>query len=239
MSRRVAVGVGVAVALLVLAGGGVFAYQFFVPQKATSGTSTFALSTPTPATPASAGALDGRWTVAAGSEVGYRAREKFVEQSSPNDAVARTSSVTGEMTLASQSSQVVAGGLTVTADLSKLKSTDANAVRGGFNRDNFVGGNILETGRFRDAVYAADPVTIPAVIAGGGQQLATHGRMTIHGTTKEVDIPVVAQLSGERIEVIGSFSLVMTDYGVPVPDVGFTKVEPQVTLELHLFFQRG
>ena len=226
-----------ALVVLGLVGGGVFAYQFFTPQKATNSTAGFALGTPTAA--ASAGALDGTWTITAGSEVGYRAREKFVEQTSPNDAVARTSTVRGGMTLTSGSNQVVASGLTVTADLGKLRSTDANATRGGFNRDNYVGGNILQTNRFPEARYEADPITIPAVVAAGGQPLATHGRMTIHGTTRDVDIPVVAQLSGQQIEVVATFPLLMTDYGVPVPDVGFTKVEPQVTLELHLFFARG
>src|SRR5207253_2743318 len=52
--------------------------------------------------------LEGTWTVADGSVAGYRVKEKLASLPAQSDAVARTGSVTGAVTLRSDGSQVVA-----------------------------------------------------------------------------------------------------------------------------------
>jgi polyisoprenoid-binding protein YceI len=85
-----------------------------------------------------------------------------------------------------------------------------------------------------------DSVNIPATTAEGGQQqLVTRGKLTIHGTTKDVDIPMMGQVTGTRIEVVGSLVIDMTDYGVQPPSLAFTTVQPKVTIVFHVFFARG
>src|SRR6202165_2345350 len=85
---------GVALACLVLAGAGL-TYFLLGSHKAPS---AFALA----ASPASGSTapLAGSWKVAAGSQVGYRAREQFINQPAPTEAVARTSNVAGGMRIA-------------------------------------------------------------------------------------------------------------------------------------------
>ena len=63
-----------------------------------------ALATPTPgasatASPVAAAALDGNWTVASGSQAEYRVNEAFAGQTSSHQAVARTSAVSGAVTV--------------------------------------------------------------------------------------------------------------------------------------------
>src|SRR5436309_15271812 len=65
-----------------------------------------ALSSPT-ATPSSTASSDstpsaaaGTWTVASGSQAGYRVREQLAVLSAPSDAVGRTSAIHGNTTIA-------------------------------------------------------------------------------------------------------------------------------------------
>ena len=238
LNRKFLIG-GAVLVVVVLAGLGVYAYQFFTPQKTSSaGTTPLALGTPS-SSPAVGGSLAGKWTVTSGSSAGYRATEQFAGQNGPNQAVADTTGVTGSMTIASAGDQLVAQQLKVVVDLTQLHSSDAAANRGNLQRDRFVGPNFLQTDQFPNATYQVDSISIPAGAAGGGQQqLATHGKLTIHGTTKNVDIPMTGQVTGDKIEVVGSVGIDMTDYGVQPPSLQFTSVQPQVKIAFHLVFAR-
>lgn len=231
---------GAAVVVVALVAGGVYAVQFFTPQRASSVTHAFTLDSPTPAPSGSPVGLAGKWVVVTNSQAGYRAHEKFLEQSSPNDAVAHTTGVTGSVTIDGSGGPLSGTGLSVTADLRGLQSTDAFASHGPFQRDRYVGSMVLETDQFPEARFSAAEVAIPSGLEAGGQLPATaHGNLTVHGTTRAVDIPVTMQLSGGRIEVVGAVTVDMRDYGIGVPSVAFTSVQPALTVEFHLFFGRG
>ncbi len=45
--------------------------------------------------------------------------------------------------------------------------------------------------------------------------------------------------SGDRIELVGSIGLELPDYGIEVPQIGFTRAEPHAAIEFHLFLTRG
>jgi polyisoprenoid-binding protein YceI len=238
LNRKLLIGGGL-LAVLVLAGLGVYAIQFFTPNKASSSGSTpTSLATPS-AVPAVGASLAGKWAVATGSSAGYRVTEQFVGQASPNQAMADSKAVSGAMTITGTGGSMVAQQLMVTVDLTQLQSSDAGAIRGSFQRDRFVGPNVLNTGQFPNATYQVASISIPAAPAGGQQTLATHGKLTVHGVTKDVDIPLTGQVSGDKIEVVGSVGVDMTDYGIQPPSVGFTSVQPKVTIAFHLFFARG
>jgi polyisoprenoid-binding protein YceI len=239
MNRRLVL-VGGLVVLVAIGAGAFYTASFFTPKNSAQQASQGAtLSTPS-ASPAVGSSLAGAWTVTSGSTAGYRATEQFVGQSSPNKAIADSAAVSGGMTITSQGGQLTATGLKVVVDLTQLHSTDAGAVHGNFQRDQFVGPNWLETGSFPTATYAVDSIPIPAAaVAGGQQQLSTQGKLTIHGTTKTVSIPMTGQVTGDKLEVAGSVDINMTDYGVQPPSVPFTSVQPGVTIAFHLFFKRG
>ncbi len=239
MSRNLLVGLGL-VALLLMAALGAFAYQFFVPQKSSSSAGA-SLTLSTPSTSPSVGAgLGGRWIVTSGSSAGYRATEQFAGVTGPNQAVADSTAVSGSMTISDQGGELAAKQLKVVVDLTQLHSSDPAANRGNIQRDRFVGPNFLQTDQFPTATYLVDSISIPnGAATGGKQQLSTHGRLTVHGTTKEVDIPMSGQVTGDKIEVVGSLGIDMTDYGVQPPSLQFTSVQPKLTIAFHLFFARG
>jgi len=234
LTRRLVVIPAVVVAVVVAAMGGYGLLTFFWHKAPPP----LALSSPSPS--AGAGSLAGRWRIAAGSEAGYRVREKFINQPAPTEAVARTSAITGSLAIASQGDQFVVQAVNFSADVAKLQSVDTYATYQAFQRDGFVSGLYLQTAQYPTATFKADKVTPPQVSASAGPAtMVGHGRLTLHGVTRDVDVPLTVQMNGNRIELVGSIGLEMPDYGIEVPKIGFTQSEPHAIIEFHLFLARG
>lgn len=104
-------------AVVALVAGGTYVYFFSglrtsPPQLGLSATPAATTTTATP----TAG-LAGKWTTASGSLAGYRVQELFVGQTAKHEAVARTSTVSGGMTVSAVTSGYQVGALTITAGL--------------------------------------------------------------------------------------------------------------------------
>jgi polyisoprenoid-binding protein YceI len=197
-----------------------------------------ALGSPTPAT--SAGGPTGTWKVATGSEAGYRVREKFVNQPSTTEAVARTTKISGGLVIRSAGGSLLqATNLHFTADLSALVSQDKYAVFQTYQRDFFIRSVYLMTDQFPNADFTADAVTMPAGIASGPVSFAVAGKLTVHGETHPVTTDVHVQLTGDQVEVVGSISIDMRDFNVSPPSISFTKAEPGVIIEYRLLLARA
>lgn len=234
--KRLVVATGLAGLVLVAGLAGVYIYLF-------SGLRTtpkpLALSTATPrasASPAagSSAGLAGTWTVSSGSQAGYRVSEQFVGQTSPHEAVARTSSVSGGLTVQQGSSGFQATAIKFSAQLANLQSVDQVA---GFNvgqRDRIVS-QTLSVSQFGAATFQAQSVDLPAAVGDGSAQTVTiPGQLTIHGVTRQVQVKADIKVSGSQAQAVGSTSFNMTDFGINPPQVPITMVQPGVTLEFQL-----
>src|SRR4029077_16295859 len=137
----------------------------------------------------------GTWQITSGSLVGYRVKEQFVGQSSTHDAVARTSDVTGTVSIAQKGSTHVMTGGTVTVQLASLASVDSVAGYNVTNRDRIVQQS-LNVSSFPTAVFVAQRVTLPAE-AGAGQTvtLSVPGKLTIRGVTRDVTASLQLRVS--------------------------------------------
>jgi polyisoprenoid-binding protein YceI len=197
----------------------------------------FALN-PSPGPSADAGGADlaGRWIVDAGS-AGYRVKERFVGQPADTEAVARTATTSGEMVLAASADGLQLQAATFSADISKLKSEDANGTHGSAVRDVFVGRIYLETAVYPMATFVARPGKLASTSSPA--TLAVPGSFTAHGVTHDLTATLQVSRKGERIEVVGSFPLHYSDYGIDVPQVPFTTANPDATIEVHLFLRRA
>jgi polyisoprenoid-binding protein YceI len=194
---------------------------------------------PTTAPPA-AGELAGRWVVAAGSQAGYRIREKLAKLPAPNDAVGRTSDVRGEVTVAEAAGgALLARDARFEVDLTTLQSDEPQ-------RDEKVFPYFLEPGsegtapRHPTASFQARAVEIPSQVRSGAPvDLVVRGQLAIRGERRDADVRIRARLQGERIELVGSTRFPLARYGIAEPDFGgFVTVDDQVTVELHLFLER-
>ena len=218
-----AVALGIGAAFLALSG------QHTAPAPLALGAS--------PSSPAAAtSGLAGTWTVDQGSVAGYRVKERFVGQSSDAEAVARTSAVTGRMTLAASGGGLQVQAASFSADLRQLKSEDANATHGNAVRDSFVGRIYLESAVFPMATYQARFGALPAVAAPA--DLSLPGTFTVHGVTHDVTIPIKVTRNGDRLEVVASFPLHYGDYKIDVPAVPFTTAAADAIIEVQLFLKR-
>jgi polyisoprenoid-binding protein YceI len=178
--------------------------------------------------------------VAAGSQAGYRVREKLAELPAPSDAVGRSDAVRGQVTL----QQAAGGALTAKGtrfevDLTKLHS-DHTA------RDDKIFPMFLEPGggtppQYPTATFQAPTFTVPASARSGAPvELLVHGTLTIRGQTKDADVPMQARLHQDRIELVGSTRFPLERYGIASPDMGglIKLLDNQVTVEFHLFLNK-
>jgi polyisoprenoid-binding protein YceI len=195
------------------------------------------LALSTPAAGASQSNLVGTWTVAPGSEAGYRVKERFINQPATTEAVARTNKVTGSLVVTWSGAGLLASHVRITVDLASLVSQDRYAAYQAYQRDYFVRNIYLETSRFPTADFAADSVRI-APEPSGPVSLTVRGKLNVHGVTHAVVTQVQAQANGDKVEVAGSVQVDMRDYGIDPPDISFTTAQPLVLIEYHLLLTR-
>jgi polyisoprenoid-binding protein YceI len=75
-----------------------------------------------------------------------------------------------------------------------------------------------------------------------GQQVNARGqgRLTIHGVTRTVTMPLQSRWDGDTIQMAGQLPVRMSDYGIQPPRIGpVVSIEDNATIELRLVFERG
>ena len=161
------------------------------------------------------GTVAGTWNVGSGSVAGYRVREQLAGLSAESDAVGRTDAVTGSITIetAGSTSTLTAGTLTV--DTTSITSDKPQ-------RDDRLKREGLQTDTYPTATFTlTKPVAIPAAaLTGTASDVTLTGDLTLHGVKKSVDIPAKAQLVNGTIQVAGSLSFPLSDYGMTAPNIG-------------------
>ncbi len=204
---------------------GAFALAYFVFFP-TSSPEEFSLSdaesTPTATATAAAGTT--KWTVTDGSEAGYRVREKLAFLPAKNDAVGRTSDITGS----AESTADTFTKADFEIDLTTLTSDQDR-------RDQRIREIGVESDRFPTAKFS---LTEPLAL--GKSKVDAIGDLTLHGVTKRVTIPLEVRQSGSTVEAVGSLKFPWGDFGMTAPSVaGFVSVEDEATLEFDLKLARG
>lgn len=225
---RTMVAVLVAVGLVV---GGPWVYARFVVRDAPD---PLAFSTPTPAQTAEPEAdavpepvdVNGAWQVGPGSQAGYRLGE--VLSGEQVTVVGRTETVTGTF--------LVEGGALTSAEVlvdTATIVTDESARDAYFRR-------ALNTTEFPQAVFTLTaPVDVSAVgTATDVVPVAVVGTLTFHGVIQAVTANLEVRRTTTGIEVVGTVPVVLADYGLEAPDLGFVTVEPQGTIEMLLVLTR-
>jgi polyisoprenoid-binding protein YceI len=186
-----------------------------------------------------ASGIAGTWTVDptvgsfedfSGSFVGYRVQEELASVGA-TEAVGRTPDVTGTMSV--DGTTITAAEFT--ADLTTLQSDEGN-------RDRQLRRQGLETGTFPTATFTlTQPIELGSEPAEGSTVDATAvGDMTIHGTTKSVEIPVQAKVDNGVVTVVGSLPVLFSDFGMEKPQAMIVlSVDDKGTMEFQLQFTRA
>ena len=235
MRRNLIVAAAAGVAVIVLAGVG--GYVYFFSNLRSSPTTLGLSASPSPAATASTAGLVGTWKVTTGSLVGYRVQELFVGETSKHLAVARTSNVSGGLTvvaISADGSGFQVSGIRLTADLGSLQSVDTVAGRNVAQRDGVVSRQ-LDVQQFPNATFSATSASVPGMVTTSQVDVTVAGKLTIHGVTKNVTVSAKAQLAGDKIEIAGTTTITMTDFGVTPPQFPFTTVDPVATIDFDVF----
>ncbi len=178
------------------------------------------------------GALDGTWTLdAAASFAGYRVQEELAGIGT-TEAVGRTSSLTGELTI--EGSAVRAARVDV--DMTSLRSDSGQ-------RDGALRSRGLETNDFPTATFTlTEPVDFFAAVPDPGDTVVANavGDLTLHGVTRAIEIRLDGRLvDGDSVVVVGSTEVALADYDIEPPTgLSVLSIEDVGTIELQLVFTR-
>jgi polyisoprenoid-binding protein YceI len=203
----------------------------------TAAGSTAPAATSSAATGSGDGAVAGTWTIPAGSsQAGYRVREQLAQLPAESDAVGRTDRVTGSITLESKGSATTLTAGTITVDTTSITSDESR-------RDNRLRSEGLETDAFPTATFTVtQPVEIPAAaLTGTPSSLTLIGDLELHGVKKSVSIPARARLVDGTIQVAGSLSFPLSDFGITAPNIGgfIVSIADDGTLEFLVSFTKS
>jgi polyisoprenoid-binding protein YceI len=209
------------------------------PATSSGGSSAATASSASSSSVALSGGIDGTWNIDTSigsfsdfsdSLVGYRVQEQLAGIGG-NTAVGRTPAVSGSLTIAGTKVTAV----TIEADLTGLKSDDNR-------RDGQLSHQGLETSTYPTATFSlTSPIDLGSVPADGTEiSVTATGKLTLHGQTKDVQIPLKAKLSGSTIVVTGSLDIAFADYGMSKPNsFAVLSIADTGTLELQLFFTKA
>ncbi|NTW40482.1 MAG: YceI family protein [Cellulomonadaceae bacterium] len=170
--------------------------------------------------------VNGAWTVGEGSEAGYRLGE--VLTGDEVEVVGRTSTVTGSAT--------VEGGMltqaVVVVDTASI-TTDQSARDAYFRR-------ALDTTTFPQATFE---ITAPVDVSAVGSStspldVTTTGTLTFHGVSLPATVTLQVNRTGQGIQVAGQVPVVLADFGLEAPDLGFVTVQPTGSIEMLLSLVR-
>ena len=176
---------------------------------------------------------DGTWQVTddGSSYVGYRVREQLASLGSPNEAVGRSTAVTGTMEVAGDTVEAVK----IKADLTQLTSDEPR-------RDNAIRQRGLESERYPTATLElAEPIQLASTPV-EGEEVRGQGkaRLTVHGVTREVDLDLQGRWNGSTIQVVGQLPVKMSDFQIQAPSFGpVVSIEDSLAVDLNLVFERA
>ena len=195
-------------------------------------TATAAATTAESQPEAEAAGVDGTWTLADQGEsfVGYRVEEELATIGY-KEAVGRSPTIEATITIAG--GQLTA--VTVTADLRDLKSDDSR-------RDGAIRNQALESNAFPMAIFElTEPLAVPDGLAAGDPiRVEAQGTLTLHGVTREVTIPLEAELANGVMVIVGSLPILFADYDIDQPQSPIlVSIEDNGVMELQLFLVRA
>jgi polyisoprenoid-binding protein YceI len=177
--------------------------------------------------------LTGAWTVAGGSQAGYRVREKLAFLPAQSDAVGRTSQITGSATFTESGGAVRITAASFDVAVSTLKSDRSM-------RDEKIHEIGLESDRYPTATFVlSKPLTIPAgALKGSARSASVTGTFDIHGTSRQETLPVEMSLSGSTFGAVGALTFPWSEFGMTAPSIGgFVNVTEKATMEFDLRLQ--
>jgi polyisoprenoid-binding protein YceI len=147
-----------------------------------------------------------------GNEARYRVREQLMHHDLPNDAVGKTTSITGGIAV-SPSGAVDTSASRITIDVTSLKSDQER-------RDGYVQHRTLETAQYPTVTFVPTSVSGAKLPLGSTEQsFDVGGQLTVHGVTRPTVWHVKAKSSGNDVTGSGWTQFTFADVQLAQPRV--------------------
>jgi YceI-like protein len=160
-----------------------------------------------------------------GNEARYRVREQLLHHDLPNDAIGKTTAISGGITIAKDGSIDTAASK-ITTDVASLKSDQER-------RDGYVQHRIVETAQYPTVEFTPTQfrgVKRPATSA--AQSFDVAGLLTVHGVTRPTVWHVTAQSRDADLTGTGRTQFSFEDVSLSQPHVPVVlSVADTITLE--------
>lgn len=173
--------------------------------------------------------IEGAWTIADGSEAGYRVVEDFIGGIQDFEAVGRGSDIEGSITI--EGSSITEASFEI--EIATLDSRDANR--------NMSFQNIMNVDEYPTATFVlTEPIELGETPAPNSPVSTTAtGDLTLRGVTNNTPVTIDAQLTGGQIEIVGSIEVLFSDYNIDNPSVErIIAVRDDGLVEFQLFLAR-
>ena len=184
--------------------------------------------------------IEGSWVVdtetgefdyesATGTFAGFRIEEELASIGSTT-AVGRTGDLTGSITIEGTTLTAASFEVDMTTITTNESRRDDRVQEALETADNPTGSfTLTDPVALGDGAASGEPVAVTAV-----------GDLTIHGVTRQVEIPLEAQLVDDTVVVTGSLDITFSDFDVDVPDSQVVvSVKDHGVMEMQLLLTRA
>jgi YceI-like domain len=69
------------------------------------------------------------------------------------------------------------------------------------------------------------------------QQVKAVGKLTIHGVTKDIDVPGTLHIEGNTVSLRSKFMVKLQDYNIKVPQIVWQNIAQQVEVTIHFLYR--
>ena len=73
--------------------------------------------------------------------------------------------------------------------------------------------------------------------ATGVQQVKAQGKLTIHGVTKDIDVPGTVEVQGKKLQMKSKFMVKVADYDITIPSLVFQNIAEEVEVTIDFTFK--
>ncbi len=169
-----------------------------------------------------------------GNEGRYRVREMLFGKDFPNDAVGKTTDITGGLTVDPSTNKIVGDGSKITINVAKMASDQPR-------RDKVIRKQSISTDSFPTVEIV--PKTFLGLTAKPGSAPLTFdfiGDLTVHGTTRSIKWNVTAHAEGDDILGTAKTAFTFADFSIEKPHSAMAlSVEDTIKLEYDFHFTPG
>lgn len=71
----------------------------------------------------------------------------------------------------------------------------------------------------------------------GAQQVKAQGKLTIHGVTKDIDVPGTIEAQGNKLLMKSKFKVKVADYNITIPQLVFQNIAEEVEVTVDFTFK--